>query len=261
MISLQQKTVLITGASSGIGAACARAFAQAGASLVLLARRQERLEALQQRLHERHGSETIVMVSDVAQRDKVTRAFKALPRHWQAIDILINSAGGALGVASEWETRAADIDTMIDVNIKGLLTLTGLCVPGMIERGFGHVINLGSIAGQEAYPGGSVYSATKFAVRALSRGLKMDLLGTPVRVTSIDPGMVQTEFSEVRFYGDKSRAEAVYEGLTPLTADDIAEAVLFAATRPAHVNISEMLILSTDQAAARMVHRQPGPGD
>lgn len=261
MISLQQKTVLITGASSGIGAACARAFAQAGASLVLLARRQERLEALQQRLHERHGSETVVMVSDVAQRDEVTRAFKALPRHWQAIDILINSAGGALGVAPEWETRAADIDTMIDVNIKGLLTLTGLCVPGMIERGFGHVINLGSIAGQEAYPGGSVYSATKFAVRALSRGLKMDLLGTPVRVTSIDPGMVQTEFSEVRFYGDKSRAEAVYEGLTPLTADDIAEAVLFAATRPAHVNISEMLILSTDQAAARMVHRQPGPGD
>ena len=257
---MQQKTVLITGASSGIGAACARACAQAGASLVLLARRRERLEALQQSLYERHDCDAVVVVSDVSQRENVTTAFESLSQRWQAIDILINNAGGALGVAKEWETRPEDIDTMIDVNVKGLLTLTGLCVPGMIERGYGHVINLGSIAGQEAYPTGSVYSATKFAVRALSRGLKMDLLGSPVRVTSIDPGMVQTEFSEVRFYGDKTRADAVYEGITPLTPEDIAEAVLFAATRPAHVNISEMLILSTDQAAARMVHRRPGPG-
>ncbi|MEE9466277.1 MAG: SDR family NAD(P)-dependent oxidoreductase [Candidatus Neomarinimicrobiota bacterium] len=261
MVSLQQKTVLITGASSGIGAACARAFAQAGTSLVLLARRQERLETLQQQLQERYGSDTVIVVSDVAQREKVTRAFKSLPRRWQAVDILVNNAGLALGVDNEWEARPQDIDAMIDVNVKGLLTLTGLCIPGMIERGLGHVINLGSIAGQEPYPTGSVYCATKFAVRALSRGLKMDLLGTPVRVTSIDPGLVQTEFSAVRFYGDKTRAEAVYEGLTPLTAEDIAEAVLFAATRPAHVNISEMLILSIDQAAARMVHRQKGPED
>ena len=261
MVSLQKKTVLITGASSGIGAACALSFAQAGAALVLLARRRERLEELQRRLEGNHGSDAIVMVGDVSQRDQITRAFQALPKRWQAVDILVNCAGGALGVAPEWEARPEEIDTMIDVNVKGLLTLTGLCVPGMIERGFGHVINLGSIAGQETYPGGSVYSATKSAVRALSRGLKMDLLGTPVRVTSIDPGMVETEFSLVRLYGDQVHANAVYEGMTPLKAEDIADTVLYAATRPPHVNISEMLVLSTDQAAARMVHRQTDDSD
>ena len=256
MVSLRKKTVLITGASSGIGAACAASFAQAGAALVLLARRRERLEMVQRRLENNHGSDSIILVGDVGQRDQITKAFQALPNRWQAVDILINCAGGALGEAPQWAARPDEIDTMIDVNVKGLLTLTGLCLPGMIERGFGHVINLGSIAGQETYPGGSVYSATKFAVRALSRGLKMDLLGTPVRVTSIDPGMVETEFSLVRLYGDQVRARAVYKGMTPLQAEDIADTVLFAATRPPHVNISEMLVLSTDQAAARMVHRQ-----
>ncbi|MCH7521440.1 MAG: SDR family NAD(P)-dependent oxidoreductase [Candidatus Marinimicrobia bacterium] len=255
-MNLKNKLVLITGASSGIGDACAELFAQAGASLVLVARRRKRLEVLQQRLKERHNTESLVLASDVSRVGAVEPAFQALPPKWQAVDILINNAGLVKGMEPEWAITAADVDTMIDTNIKGLLTMTRLCIPGMLERGQGHVINLGSVAGREAYPGGSVYSATKFAVRALSRGLKMDLLGTPIRVTSIDPGMVETEFSVVRFGGDQTKAKEVYAGMTPLAADDIADAALYAATRPPHVNISELFIMPTDQAAARMVHRK-----
>lgn len=255
-MTLKNKLVLITGASSGIGEACAELFARAGASLVLLARRRDRLEVLQQRLKERHKTESVVLVSDVSRVGEVEQAFQSLPPRWQAVDILINNAGLVKGMEPEWAVTAADVDTMIDTNIKGLLAMTRLCVPGMLERGHGHVINLGSVAGREAYPGGSVYCATKSAVRALSRGLKMDLLGTPIRVTSIDPGMVETEFSVVRFDGDQTKAREVYAGMMPLAAEDIADAALYAATRPPHVNISELFIMPTDQAAARMVHRE-----
>lgn len=247
--------ILITGASSGIGAACAEAFALAGSRLLIMARRKDRLESLAARLAERHGAEVRIMVNDVSAADAVTKAFDSLPPEWQAVDILVNSAGLVQGVATEWETSSDDIDTMIDTNVKGLLTMTRLCVPGMLKRGRGHVINIGSIAGQEIYPGGSIYAATKFAVRALSRGLKMDLLGSPVRVTSIDPGLVETEFSLVRFDGDEQKAADIYADTDPLRPEDIADAVLYAATRPPHVNISEMLILATDQSAARMIHR------
>jgi len=256
MITLKEKTVLITGVSSGIGYACAEAFAQAGATLILAARRKDRLGALQRSLRERFGTTSFLMPVDVSRSDRVEQAFAALPPMGQKVDILVNNAGLVKGLEPEWEVSAEDVDTMIDTNIKGLITMTRLCVPGMIERGSGHVINVGSIAGQEVYPGGSVYCATKFATRALSRGLKMDLLGTPVRVTSINPGMVETEFSIIRFRGDEDRAKEVYASMTPLTPADIADAALYAATRPSHVNISEMLILPTDQSAARLVHRK-----
>ncbi|MFB0516073.1 MAG: SDR family NAD(P)-dependent oxidoreductase [Candidatus Neomarinimicrobiota bacterium] len=257
MMSLKEKTVLITGASSGIGAACAEAFAQAGATLVLAARRRERLEALQQGLQARFGTHAFIMAVDISQAAEVEQAFASLPPVGREVDILVNNAGTVKGLDPEWVVSPADVDLMIDTNIKGLITMTRLCLPGMIERGSGHVINIGSISGQEVYPGGSVYCATKFATRALTRGLKLDLLGSPIRVTSIDPGMVETEFSSVRFGGDEARAKKVYEGMTPLKPVDIADAVLYAATRPPHVNVSEMLILPTDQATTMLVHREP----
>jgi NADP-dependent 3-hydroxy acid dehydrogenase YdfG len=256
MFDLKDKTVLVTGASSGIGAACAEIFAQAGASLILAARRKERLEQLSKSLQERFGTVSVVMPVDVSRVDELSAAYEALPAVAKEVDILINNAGLVKGLEREWEVTPDDADVMIDTNIKGLLTMTRLVVPGMLERGAGHIINIGSISGQEVYPGGAVYCATKFAVRALSRGLKMDLLGTPIRVTSVDPGMVETEFSIVRFHGDEKQAAQAYKGLTPLGPEDVADAVLFAATRPQHVNISEVLILPTDQASARMVHRE-----
>lgn len=196
------------------------------------------------------------MAADVSDAQAVTSAFEDLPAEWQEVDILVNGAGLVKGVAPEWEAAVNDIDTMIDTNVKGLLTMTRLCVPGMLQRERGHVINIGSIAGHETYPGGSIYTATKHAVRALTKSLKMDLLGTPVRVTSIDPGLVETEFSLVRYAGDADKAKAIYAGTNPLSGTDIADAVLYAATRPPHVNISEMIVLATDQAAARMIHRR-----
>ena len=256
MFELKDKQVLITGASSGIGAACAETFARAGASLILAARREERLEQLGNSLRKRFGTVSVLMPVDVSRESDVTDAFSSLPADARKVDILINNAGLVKGLEREWEVSPDDVDVMVDTNIKGLLTMTRLVVPGMLERGSGHVINLGSISGQEVYPGGAVYCATKFAVRALSRGLKMDLLGTPIRVTSVDPGMVETEFSVVRFRGDEEQAAQVYEGTTPLRPEDVADAAFFAATRPPHVNISEILILPTDQASARMVHRE-----
>lgn len=231
-----------------------RPFARGGPAVVLAARRKDRLEDLQRELQERFGTTCFLMPVDLSRVDKVDQAFASLPPLAREVDILINNAGLVQGLAPEWETSPEDVDLMVDTNIKGLITMTRLCLPGMLERGSGHVINVGSISGQEVYPGGSVYCATKFATRALIRGLKMDLLGTPVRVTSIDPGMVETEFSLVRFRGDAGRARKVYAGMTPLTPADIADAALYAATRPPHVNISEMLILPTDQASTTMVH-------
>ena len=253
---LADTLTLVTGASSGIGAACAEAFAGEGARVVLLARRKDRLERLAARLRDAYGVDCKVVTADVSDVKAVTNAFEDLPAEWQEVDILVNGAGLVKGVAPEWETAADDIDTMFDTNVKGLLTMTRLCVPGMLQRERGHVINIGSIAGHETYPGGSIYAATKYAVRALSKSLKMDLLGTPIRVTSIDPGLVETEFSLVRYAGDADKAKAIYAGTNPLSGADIADAVLYAATRPTHVNISEMIVLATDQAAARMIHRR-----
>jgi 3-hydroxy acid dehydrogenase / malonic semialdehyde reductase len=256
MVSIQNQIVLVTGASSGIGAACAKAFAQAGARLILTARRIDRLRQLAQTLEQEFGTQTYPLQLDVCDRSQVEGVLKALPEPWQEVDILINNAGLSRGLDKLHEGNFQDWEEMIDTNIKGLLYMTRLVVPGMVERDRGHIVNIGSIAGHQAYPGGAVYCATKAAVRTLSAGLKMDLLGTPIRVSEIDPGIVETEFSQVRFRGDVERAQKVYENTIPLTPDDIAEIVVFCTTRPPHVNISEMVILATDQAAATMIHRR-----
>ncbi|MBW4577439.1 MAG: SDR family oxidoreductase [Aphanothece sp. CMT-3BRIN-NPC111] len=256
MVSIQDKIVLITGASSGIGAACAQAFASSGAKLLLVARRKERLEQLAAELKQKFSCQLHLLPLDVRDRAGVESALSALPAPWLGVDVLINNAGLSRGLDKLHEGSIQDWEEMIDTNVKGLLYITRQIVPGMVSRGKGHVVNLGSIAGHQTYPGGNVYCASKAAVRAISEGLKQDLLGTPVRVTSVDPGMVETEFSEVRFHGDTERAKNVYKGLTPLTPEDIADVVFFCVTRPANVNISEVLLVPTDQATATLVHRQ-----
>jgi 3-hydroxy acid dehydrogenase/malonic semialdehyde reductase len=255
-MKLNNKIVLITGASSGIGRACAVAFAEAGAKLLLCARRSERLQALREHLHSQYKVEVYDFTLDVRNFAEVKRQFEQLPAAWQAIDIVVNNAG----LARNWESIVTgdpeDWEVMIDTNIKGLLYITRQVISGMVERNHGHVINIGSIAGHESYPNGAVYAGTKHAVRGISRGLKMDLLGTAVRVSSVDPGAVETEFSLVRFKGDEERATAVYKGMIPLTPEDISDAVLYCATRPPHVNISEILVLPTAQASSTMIHRE-----
>lgn len=248
-------TVLITGASAGIGEACARAFAAAGARLVLTARRRKRLQALADELAAAHGTECHLLTVDVRDRDGVAAAIGALPAEWAAIDVLVNNAGLARGTEKVPAGNPAEWDEVIETNVNGLLYVTRAVTPGMVQRGRGHVINLGSVAGHEVYPGGAVYCATKHAVGAITRGLRMDLLGTGVRVSTVDPGMVETEFSVVRFRGDQERADGVYRGMTPLTPADIADTILWVATRPAHVNIDEIIIKPTDQASATIVHR------
>jgi serine 3-dehydrogenase len=250
-------TVLITGASAGIGEATARAFAGAGARLILAARRRDRVAELARELGDRHGTECHTLQLDVRDAGVVTRMLEDLPGEWAQIDVLVNNAGLSRGLDKLHEGSIADWDEMVDTNVKGLLYVTRAVVPGMVARGRGHVINLGSIAGHEVYPGGAVYCATKHAVDAITRGLRIDLLGTPVRVTSIAPGLVETEFSVVRFHGDRERASKVYEGVQPLTAEDVADAILYAATRPPHVNVDEVLVMATAQAGATRVHRGP----
>lgn len=256
MPSIQDQTVVITGASSGIGAACAKAFAQGGARLILAARRVDRLAQVAQALQQQFTTEIHLLPLDVSDRAQAQSAFSHLPLEWSTIDILINNAGLSRGLDKLHEGSLQDWDEMIDINLKGLLYVTRAILPGMVNRGQGHVINIGSIAGHYTYPNGNVYCATKAAVRALTEGIKMDLLGTPVRISSVDPGMVETEFSEVRFRGDTERAQKVYQGLTPLTADDVADVVYFCATRPAHVNINQVILMPVDQASATLVNRQ-----
>ncbi|AVZ30926.1 SDR family oxidoreductase [Nodularia spumigena] len=256
MISLENRIILITGASSGIGTACAKIFAGAGAKLILAARRWERLQELADTLNKEFGVETHLLQLDVRDRSAVESAISSLPPAWSDIDILINNAGLSRGLDKLHEGDFQGWDEMIDTNIKGLLYLTRYVVPGMVKRDRGHIVNLGSIAGHQTYPGGNVYCATKAAVKAISEGLKQDLLGTPVRVTSIDPGMVETEFSNVRFHGDNARADKVYQGVTPLTADDVADVIFFCVTRSPHVNINELILMPVDQASATLVHRQ-----
>ena len=249
-------TVLITGASAGIGEATARAFAEAGARLVLTARRRERLEALAAELRAAHGTECLLLPLDVRDGDGVRAAIDGLPAEWAAIDVLVNNAGLARGTEKVQAGDPAEWDEVLQTNVNGVLYVTRAVTPGMVERGRGHVINLGSVAGHEVYPGGAVYCATKHAVGALTKGLRMDLLGTGIRVSSVDPGMVETEFSVVRFRGDQQRADNVYRDMTPLTPADIADTILWIATRPWHVNVDEIIIKPTDQASATQVHRR-----
>lgn len=249
-----RKIVLITGATSGIGEACARKFAQGGYDVIITGRRAQLLANLKKEL-EAEGVRVLALAFDVRNRNAATAAINSLPLEWQQIDVLINNAGLALGLEPEYEGSFEDWDTMIDTNIKGLLTMTRLVVPRMVKRDSGHVINIGSVAGDAAYAGGNVYCGTKAAVKTITDGLRIDLAHTSVRVTNVKPGLVETHFSNVRFHGNDSRAEKVYEGVKPLTGADIAEVVFYAASAPAHVQIAEVLVLATHQANGSVLHR------
>ncbi len=249
------KTVLITGATSGIGQACARKFAENGDRLILTGRNEQRLAELQKELSSR-GTEVITLAFDVRDREVARKSLENLPEQWKKIDVLVNNAGLALGLEAEYKGCMDDWETMIDTNVKGLLTMTRLVVPGMVERNCGHVINVGSVAGDAAYAGGNVYCATKAAVKALTDGLRIDVADTAVRVTNLKPGLVETNFSVTRFYGDTERAANVYKGVKPLTGDDIADVAVYAANAPEHVQIAEVLILATHQANGSYVVRK-----
>ena len=250
-----KRIALITGATSGIGAACARKFAGAGYRVILTGRRAGQLAVMAGELEKEFGVEVLTLCFDVRDRDAVKRALDSLPAAWREIDVLVNNAGLALGLEPEYAGDFEDWETMIDTNVKGLLYMTRLVVPGMVERMRGHVINIGSVAGDAAYAGGAVYCATKAAVKALSDGLRIDMAHTPVRVTNLKPGLVETNFSNVRFHGDMERAAKVYQGIQPLTGDDIADVALYAAQAPAHVQIAEVLILATHQASGSVICR------
>jgi 3-hydroxy acid dehydrogenase/malonic semialdehyde reductase len=253
--SLTGKVVLITGASSGIGAACAARFAAEGARLLLAARRLDRLRQITAPLQAAGAEAVLTVPMDVRNNKQVQSTLEGLATEWRSIDVLINNAGLSRGLQKVQEGHVEDWEEMIDTNVKGLLYVTRAVLPGMLARGAGHVINLGSTAAHLAYPNGAVYCATKAAEFRITEGLRQEMLGTPVRVTTVDPGMVQTEFSEVRFRGDKQRAATVYQDITPLTAEDVADAIFWAATRPAHVNIAQILMTTIDQANSIMFHR------
>ena len=251
-----KRIALITGASSGIGEACARKFAEGGYDLILTARRAEKLAELKAEL-EADGTKVKTLTFDVRDAEAAEKAVDSLEPEWRKIDVLINNAGLALGLDKEYEGDPDDWNTMIDTNIKGLLTMTRLIVPGMVERNEGHVINIGSVAGDAAYAKGNVYCATKAAVKTITDGLRIDLAETAVRVTNLKPGLVETNFSNVRFHGDNQRADSVYKGITPLTGADIADVAFYAASAPKHVQIAEVLILATHQASGSVIYRKP----
>ena len=250
-----KKIALIKGATSGIGEACARKFAEGGYDLILTARRADKLARLKEKL-EADGTAVQTLVFDVRDADAAAQALATLEERWSQVDVLINNAGLALGLEKEYEGDPEDWNTMIDTNIKGLLTMTRLVVPGMVKRNQGHVINIGSVAGDAAYAGGNVYCATKAAVKAITDGLRIDVVESAVRVTNIKPGLVETNFSNVRFHGDTHRADNVYKGIQPLTGDDIADVALYAASAPKHVQIAEVLVLATHQASGSVLYRQ-----
>lgn len=251
-----KRIALITGASSGIGEACARKFAEGGYDLILTARHAEKLAELKAEL-EAEGTKVKTLTFDVRDAEAAETAVDSLEPEWRKIDVLINNAGLALGLDKEYEGDPDDWNTMIDTNIKGLLTMTRLIVPGMVERNEGHVINIGSVAGDAAYAKGNVYCATKAAVKTITDGLRIDLAETAVRVTNLKPGLVETNFSNVRFHGDNQRADNVYKGITPLTGADIADVAFYAASAPKHVQIAEVLILATHQASGSVIYRKP----
>jgi 3-hydroxy acid dehydrogenase/malonic semialdehyde reductase len=255
-MTLTGKIVFITGASAGIGEATAHAFAAEGARLLLCARRKDKVDAVAQRALEKGAQAVHTFELDVRDHAAVAAAVAALPAEWTAIDILVNNAGLSRGLDKLYQGHLEDWEEMIDTNVKGLLYVMRAVVPGMVERGTGHIINLGSTAGELPYPGGAVYCASKAAEKSINDGLRQDLLGTPLRVTSIDPGMVETDFSLVRFRGDATRAAKVYQGAIPLTPADIADAIVWAASRPAHVNIAHVLMTSITQANSLMFHRE-----
>ncbi len=257
MVSIQDRIVFITGASSGIGLACARAFASAGTRLILAARREDRLDALAGELQREFGTAVLQLRLDVRNRPAVESAISGLPADWKEIDTLINNAGLARGLDKLHEGDVDDWEEMIDTNVKGLLWVSRQIIPGMVDRGRGHIINIGSIAGHDPYPKGAVYNATKFAVDAITRALRMDLVDTPLRVSSVDPGLVETEFSLVRFRGDAARATAVYEEIEALKPEDVADAVLYCATRPPHVSVNQIVVMPTAQASAHVKHVRP----
>ena len=247
-----KKTAIVTGATSGIGEACARRLHAAGYRVIITGRNVTRLNALKEEL----GNDAYPLVFDVRDREIAEASVASMPADWQDIDVLVNNAGLALGLDREYEGDYRDWDTMIDTNIKGLLYMTRAVVPGMVVRGKGHVVNIGSVAGDAAYANGNVYCGTKAAVKAITDGLRIDLAETPVRVTLLKPGLVETRFSEVRFHGDKERAANVYKGIAPLTGEDIADAMIYAVQAPAHVQIAEMLILATHQASGSVICRK-----
>lgn len=250
------KTALITGATSGIGAACAHLFAQQGYQLILVARRAEKLEETARHLADKYAVEIKTLIADVRDKASLKQVLEGLPQEWKAVDVLINNAGLSQGLEPIDQGDTDDWDAMIDTNVKGLLYVTRIVSPWMVKNQRGHIINIGSIAGKEVYPNGNVYCATKHAVDALNKGMRADLLPHGIKVTAINPGMVETEFSVVRFKGDEARAKKVYEGVEPLHAQDIAEAIWFAVSRPAHVNINDMLIMPAAQATATLVNRK-----
>jgi hypothetical protein len=249
------KIVLITGATSGIGLGCARKFAENGDKLILTARNEQRLAEIRKELTDK-GTQVMTLAFDVRDSKKAQQLISQLPAEWQEIDILVNNAGLALGLEPEYEGDLKDWETMIDTNIKGLLTMTRLVVPGMVQRNRGHIINIGSVAGDAAYAGGNVYCATKAAVKALTDGLRIDVANTALRVTNLKPGLVETNFSNIRFHGDEERAKKLYTGIKPLTGDDIADVAVYAANAPEHVQIAEVLILATHQASGSVIVRK-----
>ncbi len=251
----RRKTVLVTGATSGIGKACALRFARGGFDVIITGRNAEKLESVKLAIEET-GAEATVLCFDVRDHEAAAKAIAQLDGRWSNVNVLVNNAGLALGLEKEYEGNLDDWNVMIDTNIKGLLTMTRLIVPGMVERNSGHVINIGSVAGDQAYAGGNVYCATKAAVKALTDGLRIDLMDTRVRVTNVKPGLVETNFSITRFHGDTNRAAGVYEGIKPLTGDDIADVAFYAASAPEHVQIAEVLVLATHQANGSSLHRE-----
>ena len=255
-LNLEEKIVFITGASSGIGAATALAFAEEGARLLLAARRSPKLKQTAEKALECGAKAVHCLELDVRDKREVQNAIDLLPEEWAHIEVLVNNAGLSRGMDKLYVGSTEDWDEMIDTNVKGMLYVTRAVVPGMVVRGHGHIVNMGSTAGEITYPNGAVYCATTAAEKALNDGLRQDLLGTPVRVTSIDPGMVETDFSLVRFHGDIERAAKVYKGLVPLAPEDIADAIVWAVTRPAHVNIARVSLTSIHQANSLLFHRE-----
>jgi 3-hydroxy acid dehydrogenase / malonic semialdehyde reductase len=256
MAKLNSKLVFITGASSGIGMASARAFAKKGANLILAARRVERLKSLAAELKKKHGTLCRIIKLDVRKSSGVKKAISALPEKWKYIDILLNNAGLSRGLDLIHEGSELDWEEMIDTNIKGLLYVSRNVIPLMVKRNKGQVINIGSIAGHEVYPKGNVYCATKHAVDAITKGMRLDLVDTDIRVTTIDPGLVETEFSIVRFRGNVNKAKAVYTGIKPLTPSDVADAILYAANTPENVVVAEIILLANKQGSSMVVHRK-----
>jgi len=252
---MKGKIVLITGATSGIGEGCARKFASQGSDIILNSRNPEKVAALKAELEKTYGIQVLALPFDVRDRVAMKQAFETLQEPWSNIDVLVNNAGLVIGVDKEFQGDLDEWDIVLDTNIKGLLAMTRMVVPGMVARGCGHIINIGSIAGDAAYANGSVYCASKAAVKSLTDGLRIDLVDTPLRVTLIKPGMVETNFTVVRFRGDKPKADDFYKGIKPLNGDDVAETVYYAASAPAHVQIAEVLLMPTFQATATLAHR------